>query len=70
MTVIAEEHRMKRTLASALMISVFALVGCGDTTKTEDKTTTQTPGGTTTETKTDKVNQSGSNPPAPAETPK
>lgn len=62
---------MRRTLASALVVSMFALVGCGETSKTDEKVTQSTPGGTTTEQKTDKTTQTGQNPPAPiGETPK
>jgi hypothetical protein len=63
---------MKRALASALILgvcSMFGLSGCGEESKVEEKTTTSTPGGSTTETKTDKVETSGGNPPAaPAST--
>jgi hypothetical protein len=58
---------MKRVLASALIVgvaSLFGLSGCGEETKTETKETATTPTGSTTETKTDKVESSGSNPPA------
>jgi hypothetical protein len=56
---------MKRLLASALIIGVstFGLAGCGEETKVESKDTVSTPTGKTTETKTDKVDTSGSNPP-------
>jgi hypothetical protein len=70
------KHSMKRFVASALILSslgLFSMVGCGETSKTEEKTIQQTPTGTTTETKEEKINQSGSNPPPPtgaAETPK
>ncbi len=71
---------MKRVLASALILgvaSLFGLSGCGEENKVETKETVATPTGTTTETKTDKVESSGSNPPAaasgapaPSDTPK
>jgi hypothetical protein len=60
---------MKRVLALALVFGVaacFGLTGCGEETKTESKDTVSTPGGTTTTTTTEKVNTTGSNPPAPA----
>lgn len=60
---------MKRTLASALLLSAisgFGLVGCGEEAGTTTKTETTGPGGTTTKEDTTKVNTSGSNPPAPA----
>jgi hypothetical protein len=62
---------MKPFLPLALLLGLFAplgLIGCGEEAKNETKTTTTSPGGTTTETHTDKVNKSGENPPpAPAE---
>jgi hypothetical protein len=62
--------RMNRFLPLALLLGLFApvgLIGCGEESKTESKTTTSTPGGTTTETQTSKINQSGENPPPPAD---
>lgn len=58
---------MKRFILSATVLgAAFLFIGCGDTTekKTTDKVTS--PGGTTTTTTTDKVNSTGSNPPANA----
>jgi len=63
---------MKRFLASALVLScfsMFALVGCEDTSGTKTKTETTGPGGTTTVESSTKVKESGSNPP-PVEAPK
>ena len=58
---------MKRfsVVCLALSLSMAFLVGCGDTSKTEKKTTTKTPSGTTTETQTKEVKQTGDNPPSP-----
>jgi hypothetical protein len=58
---------MKRFLASALVLgsfSLFTLTGCDDTSKVEQKETVKTPEGSTTTTKTEKVESSGSTPPA------
>jgi hypothetical protein len=58
---------MKRFLTAALVLGVFStfgLVGCGEQSKVEEKQTVSTPGGETTTTKTEKVETSGSNPPA------
>ncbi|MBX6316754.1 MAG: hypothetical protein IRY99_28150, partial [Isosphaeraceae bacterium] len=60
---------MKRFLALALALGLLApvgLVGCGEESKTETKTTQQTPEGTTTTTEQKKIEQSGENPPPPA----
>jgi hypothetical protein len=57
---------LKRFLAPALILgvsSLFGLAGCGEESKTETKTEITTPGGTTTEIKTEKVDQTGKNPP-------
>ena len=56
---------MKRFLASALVLSILSIgfVGCSDKAKTEKKTTTSTPNGTTTKTDTSEVKKSGDNPP-------
>ena len=62
---------MKRVLALALalgLISPVAFVGCGEETKQKETVTTSGPGGTTTETKVDKINQTGENPPPPTGT--
>ena len=56
---------MKRTLAFLLSALLIGFVGCGETSKTEEKKVTETPTGTTTETHTDKVKQTGDNPPPP-----
>jgi hypothetical protein len=60
--------RNLRSLVPALIVALAAplgVAGCGEESKTESKTTQTSPTGTTTETRTDKVNESGSNPPAP-----
>jgi len=59
---------MKRILASALVLSVLSigLVGCGEKTKVEKKTTVETPQGETEKTKTEETTKTGENPPAPA----
>jgi hypothetical protein len=56
---------MKRFLALCLALSLVApiLVGCEKTSETKTTTTTQGPGGKTTVTDTQKVEQSGENPP-------
>ena len=57
---------MKRILASVLVLSVLSigLVGCGEKTKVEKKTTVSTPGGTDTKTETSTEKKTGDNPPA------
>jgi len=60
--------RANRRVLGALVVSLFAasgLVGCGETSETTTKLEQKTPGGTTTEQVTDKVKQTGDNPPAP-----
>jgi len=60
---------MRRFLSLAVVLglpSPVALVGCGEESKVEDKTTIKTPEGSTTTTKETKVETSGSNPPAAA----
>ena len=59
---------MKRILGSVLVLSVLSigLVGCSEKAKTEKKTTVETPGGTTQETKSTETKTTGDNPPAPA----
>jgi len=60
---------MKRVLTAALVLGLFApigLVGCGEESKVKEEPPTSTPGGTTTTTSESKVNQTGENPPAPA----
>ncbi len=60
---------MRRFLASALILSsfsMFALVGCEDKAEVKSKETVSGPEGSTTTTKTDRVESSGSNPPANA----
>jgi hypothetical protein len=55
-----EELSMKRFLLSAVMLGVSGLViGCDDTTKTETKTTVQTPTGSETKTITEKDKKTG-----------
>ena len=56
---------MKRFFASILVLSVLSvgLVGCGEKAKTEKKTTTSTPDGSTTKTESTEVHKSGDNPP-------
>jgi hypothetical protein len=56
---------MKRPFVYAAVcgLSLLAPLGCSEEAKKETKTTTSTPGGTTTETKTDKVTTKGDNPP-------
>ncbi|MHC5543452.1 hypothetical protein ACYOEI_34955 [Singulisphaera rosea] len=58
---------MKRFLALALLLgaSTLALPGCGEEAKTEVKTETTTPGGSTETKSTETVKQTGENPPAP-----
>jgi hypothetical protein len=63
---------MKRMISSALLLSIFTLpvagiVGCGEEAKVEKETTIKTPGGTTTETKTDTIKSTGDNPPVKVE---
>ena len=60
---------MKRFLTSALLLSLFAfpiagLSGCGEESKKEVKETVTTPTGSTTTTAVEKVDSTGSNPPA------
>ena len=57
---------MKRFAALSVLLSLFGAmtVGCSEKAKVEDTTTVETPGGTTTETTTTEVEQSGENPPA------
>jgi hypothetical protein len=47
----------------------MGISGCSEESKTESKTTQATPGGKTTETRTDSVKQSGENPPPPTKVP-
>ncbi len=57
---------MRRTLASALVVSAFCcfgLVGCGDESGTKVKETVTTPEGKTTTEVDKKVTSEGSNPP-------
>jgi hypothetical protein len=57
---------MKRYLASALVLSsfsVFALVGCEDTSTNKTKVESSTPEGKSSIESTTKVKESGSNPP-------
>ena len=58
---------MKRFFASALVLSAitgFGLVGCGDTSKVEEKEVIKTPDGTTTTTVEKDVKSTGNAPPA------
>ncbi len=52
---------MKRILIVALTVTglSIALVGCAEKTKVQETKTTSTPGGTTTETKTDEIKKTG-----------
>jgi hypothetical protein len=52
---------MKRFLASALVLSILSIgvVGCGDKTKVEKKSTVSTPGGSTEKTDTTTVKKTG-----------
>jgi len=52
---------MKRVLASVLMLSVVSvgLVGCGEKTKVEKKTTVSTPGGSETTKSTTETTKTG-----------
>ncbi|HEX4142297.1 MAG TPA: hypothetical protein VHY91_01995 [Pirellulales bacterium] len=56
---------MKRLITLCLALSLFAplLVGCEKSAETKTTTTTSSPGGKTTVTDTEKVEQSGHNPP-------
>lgn len=59
---------MKRLISSALVFGLLSfttvgLVGCGEESKVETKETIKTPGGTTEKTETEKIKQSGENPP-------
>jgi len=61
---------MKRFYVLALGLALFAptaFVGCGEEAKVEKQTTVSTPGGTTTETTTSKVESTGENPPVKVE---
>jgi len=63
---------MKRFLASALILSsfsVFAMVGCEDTSTTKTKVESSGPGGSTSVEDKTTIKQSGDNPP-PVETTK
>lgn len=55
---------MKNLLLSMFVLSLFAVVGCGETTSTTKETTVSTPGGTTTITTEQEVEKTGDNPPA------
>ncbi|MDR3633504.1 MAG: hypothetical protein P4L84_06690 [Isosphaeraceae bacterium] len=60
---------MKKVISSALVLSLLSftsagLVGCGEESKVENKEVVKTPEGTTTTTKSEKIESSGSNPPA------
>jgi hypothetical protein len=61
-------RRTYRVSTALLTTAALTLAGCGETTETKTKVEQAGPGGTTTETKIDKVNQSGQNPPAPTGT--
>jgi hypothetical protein len=65
--------RTVSTLIAGLAIGFSAtigLVGCGETTESKTKIEQSTPGGKTTEETTNKVKQTGDNPPPPTEVPK
>ena len=58
----------KRLLIPALMVGLvapIALIGCGENSENKTKIEQTSPTGTTTEERTDKVHQTGSNPPPP-----
>lgn len=55
---------MKKILLSSFVLSLLAVIGCGETTSTTKETTVSTPGGTTTVTVEKEVEKSGDNPPA------
>jgi hypothetical protein len=60
--------RAKFFLTPALMLGLFAplgLVGCGDTAETKTKVEQSSPTGTTIQEQTNKVKQTGSDPPPP-----
>jgi len=60
--------RTTTRLITALVVGLgttAGIVGSGDTSETKTKVEQSSPGGTTTETITDKVKQSGNNPPPP-----
>jgi len=61
---------MKRLIASALILGLIGiapagLVGCGEKSETSTEQTVKTPGGTTTESTSTEVKQTGNNPPPP-----
>jgi hypothetical protein len=62
--------RTKCFLSPALLfgLSMFGLAGCGEQAENKTKVEQSTPTGTTTEEKSDKIKQTGSNPPAPTGT--
>lgn len=62
---------LTRLAAAGLMTASMFAAGCGETESTTRTTEVQGPGGTTTVESTDKVKQTGENPPpvAPAEKP-
>ena len=54
------------TMAGVLAMGLgMTLSGCTEESKTESQVTQKTPGGTTKETDTKKIQQSGDNPPPP-----
>lgn len=57
---------MNKLVFASIVLGSFAMgmVGCADTAKVERKTTITTPEGTTTTTTQQKVEKTGSNPPA------
>ncbi len=55
---------MKNLLLSMFVLSLFAVVGCGEKTSTTEETTVSTPGGTTTVTTEKEIETTGDNPPA------
>ena len=60
--------RTKTRLITALVVGFSAtlgMVGCGETAETKTKVEQSGPGGTTTEESTNKVKQTGENPPPP-----
>ena len=62
--------RTMGTLIAGLAIgcgATIGIVGCGETSETKTKVEQSTPTGTTTEESTNKVKQTGQNPPPPTE---
>jgi hypothetical protein len=66
-TVTMKSMRTATHLITALLVGMgpLGLVGCGDTSETKTKVEQSSPTGTTTEETTNKVKETGSNPPPP-----